>query len=545
MKKWGLFLLITIVISTLYCYKLGEEGVRARNEQYYIQSAITMIHSGDVLTPYYKLKVRPHKPILTYWLILASFKLFGLSVFAARLPFMLLGIGGPVLLFLMIKKHLGWRTASYSGIMLATMPLHFYFARLALTDMALEFLILVTLLVYIEIVHSSHKREFLTILFFVLSGLSVLVKGPVSLFFIVTIIILFAVCEKSTDSLKKLFSLTGILLCSLITVSWFGIMIYFHGWNFFPALLPLPEIHASVSSQPFWLYIPGMLFTNFPWSFYLFPALVMLLHRIRRREASSWRFEKLFWIWFAVTFFFFSFFMEKRLHYIITFTPAIAVVCALYFSSCENGNRRSSFLFRLTTGIVLFLYTMLNILGLFFTFNIALNGCKIPPLLLYSFCTAMVLSSFLYIKKWRPSWLVLFFSVILLLMFTAHLSELHSDKYNLSFRFRRIIKKECNGNPVILFFRFKNQTVLRLPPLLPETIESVKRFQKLWEKQEQIYAVAKQKDLPLLFPGKIQPYTICAYGKKWKTKMPGNIRALLQQDKITDTIVLIRKNKKS
>lgn len=62
------------------------------DEMYYSDSSIKMIQSNDYLTPRLgNNELRFKKPILTYWTIVASYKLFGISPFSTRLFFLLAG----------------------------------------------------------------------------------------------------------------------------------------------------------------------------------------------------------------------------------------------------------------------------------------------------------------------------------------------------------------------------------------------------------------------------------------------------------------------
>lgn len=64
------------------------------DERYYTDAAITMIQSGDYLTPRYADGTeRFKKPLLTYWILCASYKVLGISVFSSRLPFLFAGCG--------------------------------------------------------------------------------------------------------------------------------------------------------------------------------------------------------------------------------------------------------------------------------------------------------------------------------------------------------------------------------------------------------------------------------------------------------------------
>jgi 4-amino-4-deoxy-L-arabinose transferase-like glycosyltransferase len=62
------------------------------DERYYTDAAIRMMQSGDYLTPYYD-DGRPRflKPILSYWPLEASFRLFGINLPASRIPSIIAG----------------------------------------------------------------------------------------------------------------------------------------------------------------------------------------------------------------------------------------------------------------------------------------------------------------------------------------------------------------------------------------------------------------------------------------------------------------------
>lgn len=62
------------------------------DERYYTDAAIMMLQSGDWLSPRYADGGgRFNKPLLTYWIMCASYKLLGVSMFSSRLPFLIAG----------------------------------------------------------------------------------------------------------------------------------------------------------------------------------------------------------------------------------------------------------------------------------------------------------------------------------------------------------------------------------------------------------------------------------------------------------------------
>jgi 4-amino-4-deoxy-L-arabinose transferase-like glycosyltransferase len=71
---------------------LGSEGTYHGDERFYTDAVLRMLASGDWLRPEYADgTARLNKPLLVYWLMGASMKLFGANLFAARLPFLVAG----------------------------------------------------------------------------------------------------------------------------------------------------------------------------------------------------------------------------------------------------------------------------------------------------------------------------------------------------------------------------------------------------------------------------------------------------------------------
>src|SRR5579859_5250819 len=65
------------------------------DENDYLDGGVLMCQSHDYLMPAWPNDAPPDfiKPIFTYWVVLVSYKLFGFSLAAARLPFLLAGAG--------------------------------------------------------------------------------------------------------------------------------------------------------------------------------------------------------------------------------------------------------------------------------------------------------------------------------------------------------------------------------------------------------------------------------------------------------------------
>ena len=82
---------VLAAVALPYFIHLGTSSLWDANEAFYAETPREMLESGDYLAPRFNHQLRPQKPPLTYWLVLASYNLFGVSEFAVRLPGALAG----------------------------------------------------------------------------------------------------------------------------------------------------------------------------------------------------------------------------------------------------------------------------------------------------------------------------------------------------------------------------------------------------------------------------------------------------------------------
>ena len=105
------------------------------------QIARNMITSGDWVTA--RLDGIPYleKPPLVYWMMAASYELFGVHDWAARIPFALFSIGLCWLTAAFGVWAFGERAGFYAGLCMATCVGLFLFTRILIPDVILTFTI--------------------------------------------------------------------------------------------------------------------------------------------------------------------------------------------------------------------------------------------------------------------------------------------------------------------------------------------------------------------------------------------------------------------
>ncbi len=120
----------------LYLGGLERTPLQAGNEAMYAYPPIAMLETGDYLVPRYESRNFLEKPPLVWWIIAASYRLFGISVFAERLP----GALASLATVLLVGRWVRGRGGIRSGVLAAAILLFtFAFALFSLSSRPTRF----------------------------------------------------------------------------------------------------------------------------------------------------------------------------------------------------------------------------------------------------------------------------------------------------------------------------------------------------------------------------------------------------------------------
>jgi 4-amino-4-deoxy-L-arabinose transferase-like glycosyltransferase len=151
-----------------------------RDEATYAGVAHAMNVSGDYLVPRFEGRLFADKPPVAYWLTALAFRILGEREAAGRLPHVLLGAGGAVLVLLLGEHLLDVARGTVASVLFASSLLFVVYARLLLTDSALLFFTLLSILGFVRVLEGDGRWEIAAGAGAAL-GLAVLSKGPVAL----------------------------------------------------------------------------------------------------------------------------------------------------------------------------------------------------------------------------------------------------------------------------------------------------------------------------------------------------------------------------
>lgn len=182
-----------ILTLSLICVALGLMlslnlfGIVDPSEGYYAEASREMLARQDFFTPYLNFQPFYEKPIGIYWLILPSFKVFGVNEFAARFPGTVAALICAAFTAHILTRLKLRRIGLLSALVLLTMPLFALVARLSLTDMPLTACLSIALLSVFYFPFSQGNRNYLYIAY-VMLAFAILFKGPLAL------VLFFSIC---------------------------------------------------------------------------------------------------------------------------------------------------------------------------------------------------------------------------------------------------------------------------------------------------------------------------------------------------------------
>jgi 4-amino-4-deoxy-L-arabinose transferase-like glycosyltransferase len=329
-----------LLASVLAFSGLGMRPLISPAEARYALIAREMLESGDWIQPHFNHARYYEKPPLTYWSVAASYRLFGFTEFASRLPSALAYIGTVLLTFLLARELVGSGAAPFAALIYATSLGPYLFGRFLFTDTLLVFWLSVSLLGLAKIARRPASRAG-PVMFYLGASLAGLTKGLIGLLFPFATAAAYAFFVGGSSFVRRLRPGLGLGIVGIVFGPWHVLLarrdpeflrFYFvneHLARFFGHREPLNYTPLSVPA--FWI---STLLWLFPWILFLPSALP----RRRGRWSQS---LVLVWIWSAVILVFFTLTASRMEYYALPAFPALAVILGSGWWRFLTSRRRS------------------------------------------------------------------------------------------------------------------------------------------------------------------------------------------------------------
>ncbi len=354
---WLSALALLLLCWLAFFHGLGALGLLDKTEALFVEVGHQMYLRGDWVTPWWNGERFFDYPVWGYWMVALSFRLFGVSEWAARFPVALAASTAVVAAFLLL---LSWPLAGESPVrrhgrallgasVLATSPGWIGWGRTSTTDMFLSSAITLALFGFLLVLrHPSHPRlaplgRFALALF---CGVAVLAKGPVGLLLPGLVIVVFLTLTGRWGAWLRPRPLLAMALLFLgVCLPWYGEAARQNGMAFLSGFLGFSNLQRFTSviydhPGPPWFYLPWLLLLLLPWSLFL-PAAIGALRFWRRErwwptglgseERAVQQLPLFLLLWLLLMVGFFSAAATKLPGYILPALPAGSLLVALWW----------------------------------------------------------------------------------------------------------------------------------------------------------------------------------------------------------------------
>lgn len=382
-----LWIIFIIALVFVYFFALGSIPLLGPDEPRYAQVAREMYERGDWITPTLGGANWFEKPALAYWLMILSYKIFGVDEFAARFGSAVSGLLTVLTLF-----YLGTRVqlattrrsyifdntgnlARFNAVLLGSSLGLLVFSRGASFDIVLTFPLTAALTFFLT-ADLREKRDYsqtysvpkvpqfsylYLALFYFFVGVSILAKGLVGAVLPFGIIFLYFVFQTRFPPKKFILSLFWGLPITILTAAiWYLPMYERHGWQFVDEFFIQHHFARFTSNkylhpQPFYFFFWVLPLMTLPWLFNFLAAL---------RNIGAWRWRmiiapvdrlRLFaFAWLIVPVVFFSLSGSKLPGYILPSLPAAVLLAAEWTQNfCEQSARRVNYIHTIAIAFLL------------------------------------------------------------------------------------------------------------------------------------------------------------------------------------------------
>ena len=297
------------------------------DESYYIASSIRMIQSGNFIVPVYFDEVRFQKPLITYWLTVTGYTIFGINLWSGRLIFLMLSCMLLILVYKFALLILPDTEFAYLNVfLLSSATLFVEFTRVSMSDMPLTLFTTLGLYYFCKALQEPERLNRYYLFAYISMGFAYSSKGFIGIFPCLAIGV-YLFCTRP-ETYKKyllwLFHPLYILVFSLLAFSWYLYAYFYH----FDDLMKQFTIESSATFASNLHPIPGNIFSylNVLFTYYLpFTPIAAYLYVKKRTKLPSQLFPIVFYIGITLVLLTLLVSRHKPRYLLVTF-PALTLV---------------------------------------------------------------------------------------------------------------------------------------------------------------------------------------------------------------------------
>ena len=360
-SRRGLLLLLLAVVL-IWFGNLEYRKLIRPDEGRYAEIPREMVASGDWTTPRLNELKYFEKPPLQYWATAVAYEVFGEHQWTSRLWTALTGFAGILLAWFAGTRLFGREAGIYAALLLGSSMLYAMMSHINTLDMGVTFFItlgIFSLLLAQREERDTQRRNWMLLAWAALA-LSVLSKGLMGLVLPGAALFLYSVFNRDIRIWTRMYWLSGLLVFFLIATPWFVLVMranpeFFH---FFFIHEHLERFTTKVHGrfQPWYYFIPILLFGMLPWTLLMFDA-ALRSWRESAQKAGVFSPQRFLMVWAVFIYVFFSISDSKLPSYLLPMFPPLALLMGKQIA--EMSSRR---LFWLTIPVLVVVAILLGII---------------------------------------------------------------------------------------------------------------------------------------------------------------------------------------
>ena len=336
-----LVIFLLVAFCAVWFYALGARTLVPTDEGRYAEMGREMVTTNDWITPRLNGIKYFEKPPLQTWMNAATFKVFGLGEWQARLWTGLCGLLGIALVTLAGRRLYGGAVAFNAAALLGSSFLWAALGHVNTLDMGLAGMMTLTLCSLLIAQRNDAlpvERRNWMLACWAGMALAVLSKGLIGIVLPGAVLVLYTVLARDWAIWRRLHLVAGLLLFFAITVPWFVLVSLRNpefAWFFF-VHEHLQRFTSKVHHRagPIYYFIPILALGLMPW----LATLPQALWHARRDNAAGFQPKILLATWAVFIFVFFSVSGSKLPSYILPIFPALALLIACRLQQGGRGS---------------------------------------------------------------------------------------------------------------------------------------------------------------------------------------------------------------